>query len=162
MIQVLLIVLGSVLALMTGVAAEFIKYRISEARNKRLLKSLLRDEIPGIIMAIEGLVNETPTFRYIPLTRVAEIDNTRIGFDRNRDWLILFREESFRRDLFRFYLNLNSACQEARAVESLVSLPQFQEPQGQTFIREGRDRVLNRFRDLVNLGRNLLGRIDGQ
>lgn len=161
--DVLLIVLGSVLALMTSFIVEIVKGRIADNRTRRLLRSLLKAELPAVIAVIERLVDEAHQRSFIPLVRVIEIDNTRQGFDRNRDWSILFKDDLFRRDLFEFYGQLHLLSQEARNLEGLPYDRQFMAlPTAPTHIADERQRVIAKYRDLAGKGRSVVVRIDSQ
>ncbi|MCH7922452.1 MAG: hypothetical protein IH975_05395 [Nitrospinae bacterium] len=156
-ISVGLIVLGSILALITSVVVEYLRFRYSDRRSKRLIQELLKGEIPTIISIIGTLTDETEKLGYIPLTRINEISIARAGFDRNRDWLILFKEEGFRRDLHDFYLDLVRICSDAQGIEALVTQGQYTD-----YIKERRPQLVGKFRSLAATGQSLLTRLDAQ
>ncbi len=161
--QIGLIVLGSFLAVMTSLVVEYVRIRMSEGRGKRLLRSLLKSEVAFLIEILERVTDETGRLGYIPLITLNTVDSMRQGFDRNRDWTILFKEESFRRDLFDFYNQLASGTREAQGIEGLAIGPQYiSNPQYSQWIRDGRARLTTKFGDLANKGRSILQRLDKQ
>ena len=102
--EVWLVVLGAALALTTSVVMEFIRLSVTQRRVRALLSGLLRDEIEMISDILNDLADDTRNLGYIPLIRLNDIVTARQGFDRNRDWVILYRDEKLRRHLFNFYI----------------------------------------------------------
>lgn len=151
------VALGALLAVGTSLVVEIIRTWIADRRTKRLLTSLLKIEIPTILTAIDRLIEDTGKLGYIPLLIIGEIAQTRQGFDRNRDWIILYRGDSFRRDVIEFYQRLGSICLETTALEGVANQAQFVE-----WVRGRRPEILGRFRDLAPRARELLGKIDSQ
>ena len=91
------------------------------------------------------------------MTRLIEIQSARQGFDRNRDWLIYFKDEAFRRGLFDFYLELSVTCYDAQGVENLATNSQFEQ-----YVRDQRVQLTGKFHDLASKGRTILGRVDAR
>ncbi len=161
--QIGLIVLGSLLAVITSLVVDYVRIRVSEGRSKHLIRSLLKNEVMFLIEILERLSDEAGRFGYIPITTVNTVNSMRQGFDRNRDWTILLREESFRRDLFDFYNQLAAATGEALGIENLALYPQYvSNPQYQQWVKDGRVRLATKFVDLTNRGRSILQRLDSQ
>ena len=157
--QVGLVVLGAVLALMTSIVVEFIKIQLSALRTKKLFKSLLKIDIPSILSSIDRLVEDYGKLGYIPILAINQIDASRQGYDRNRDWIILFGEENFQRDLISFYQQLSAVSSQANVLESL---PLQHQQQNTDFVTRQRQELVAQFRDIAGRGRELLQRIDRQ
>jgi hypothetical protein len=156
------IVLGAVLAIITTLLVEIARFQITERRSKRLFRTLLRFELPDIAQVIDRLVEDIGRVHFFPFTRLNEIDGARQGFDRNRDWVVILRDNTARRDVYEFYRELQSALFEARGVENFAVSPTYQQDpvRHQPFVTEERTRLTDRFRDLAGRARNLFARID--
>lgn len=116
-----------------------------------------------IVETIERLTNDTRTLGYFPLLILTSLDTARQGFDRNRDWTIMFKEESFRQDLFAFYQELNIASRAAQALEGYAASPQYAVgTEGHQYLVNQRNALITKFGELVAKGRSLIGRIDTQ
>ncbi len=162
MAQIGLIVLGSFLAVITSLVVEYVRIRVSEGRNKRFIRSLLKSEISFLVEILDR-VAETGRFGRIPMTTVNTVNIMRQGFDRNRDLTILLKEESFRRDLFDFYNQLAAVTSEAQDIESAASQPPYVSDETlQQVVKDDRARLNTKFGDLANRGRSILQRIDSQ
>lgn len=155
--EVALVVLGSVLALSASIVTEVMRNRLVDRRAKRHLRSLLKIEIPTILSTIDRLVADQGNLGFIPILIINEVDAARQGYDRNRDWIILFRDEGFRRDLIEFYQQLSVACREASGLETLALQTQFTDQMARR-----RPEIIARFRDIATRGRDVLRRIDEQ
>ncbi len=152
------VILGAVIALATSVIVEIVRLRLAELRTKRLLVSLLKIEIPTIRAAIDGLVTMFNQVAFLHVLNLQQSQSARQGYDRNRDWIILFREESFRTDLVRFYQRLMSAYQDAVGIENFANLPVAQA----AFVAQRRAAIIIEFRDIAVQGQMLLQRLDNQ
>lgn len=115
--DVWLVVLGAFLALIASVVMVFVQNTAKERRTRRLLQTLLRHEIEAVNESIHHLIQQANFIGFIPLLRIAAIKNVRQGYDRNRDWLILF-EDDLRRDLYQFYLQLQLTLNDAESLEN--------------------------------------------
>lgn len=156
-----LIILGSILALITSFTMVWVQTWIHERRTRRLLRDLLSNEIHAINEFIELLLNETPLRGFIPIQRLSEIQNARQGYDRNRDWMILFGNDALRRDVFNFYGRLNITCGEAQGLEAWALYPQnVPNPMLVGQIATRRQALVAAFQDLLNLGRNIVTRLE--
>jgi hypothetical protein len=152
------IVLGAAIALVTSVVVEYVRLRLADARTRRLLRALLNIEIPTICVAIDALVTSFNQLAVLDPLNLLQIQATRQGYDRNRDWIILFREDAFRNELIRFYLRLLTAHQDAVGVENFATLPMAQA----AFVATRRANIITEFRDIAVQGRALLQRLDRQ
>lgn len=158
--DVWLVVLGAVLALMASVVMIFIQNAAKESRQRQLLKTLLHQEIETINAFLDRLIQDAAIVGYIPLLRITAIQNIRQGYDRNRDWLILFQDD-VRRDIFSFYVHLQIALGDAQGLESFALEPRSSAiPNWPQTLANGRQRLLTNFGDLATTGRALLPRID--
>lgn len=155
--QVALIVLGSVLALSTSLAVEAVRMRLVDRRMKGLLLTLLKIEIPTILNTIDRLVEDHGKLGYLPILMMNEIEAARQGYERNRDWIVLFRDEAFRRDLIEYYQQLSVVTREAQGLEGLAGQAQFGE-----YVVRRRPEIVARFRDVAARGRDVLQRLDRQ
>jgi hypothetical protein len=158
--DVWLVVLGAVLALMASVAMVFVQRKVNEGRTRRLLKILLHHEIETITDSLDRLIQESAIAGFIPLLRITAIQNIRQGYDRNRDWLILFPPE-LQRDVFDFYTRLHIALTDAQGMENLALDPRVLGiPNWLQTLTTERKRLLTSFGDLAATGRALLPRLD--
>lgn len=158
--EVWLVVLGAVLALIASVVMVFVQNAARERRTRQLLKTLLRQEIETINAFIDRLIQEAAIVGYIPLLRITAIQNIRQGYDRNRDWLILFQDD-VRRDIFSFYIHLQIALGDAQGLENLALDPRVSSlPNWPHTLANERKRLLTSFGDLATTGKALLSRID--
>ncbi len=154
-----LVVLGAVLALITSVVMAFVQRKIHERRTCNLLKTLLRHEIETITESLTRLGQQAAVAGFIPLLSVMAIKDIRQGYDRNRDWLILFKED-VRRDVFDFYTRLHIALNDAHGLETLNIDPRAASiPNWQHVLVTERRRLLSSFSDLDAAGKALLPRI---
>ena len=150
------LVVGALIALTTSLILEYVRLRLADARTKRLLKSLLGIEIPSICAAIDALVTSFNQLGYLGVLGLVQIQSARQGYDRNRDWIVLFRESAFRTDLIRFYQRLLSAHQDALGLETFAMLPMAQA----AFVARRRAGLIVEFRDIAVQGRAILQQLD--
>jgi len=157
--DVWLVVLGAVLALTTSVLMVFVQRRLHERRTRRLLRMLLRHEVDTICESLDRLIQEAGIVGFIPLLRITSIQNIRQGYDRNRDWLILFRTD-VQRDVFDFYTRLHIALSDAQGLETFHLDPRAAlTPNWQQTVTQERRRLMTGFGDLATTGRALVPRI---
>jgi hypothetical protein len=154
----MLVVLGALIALGTSVLLELFRQWWADRRAKRTFQALLRIEIPTICTAIDALITSYNHLATLDSLVLLQIQSERQGYDHNRDWVILLREDAFRADLIRFYRRLLSAHQDAADTEKLAALPVVQV----AYIERRREHIIAEFRDIAVQGRALLQRLDQQ
>jgi len=157
-LQVGLVVLGAVLALMTGIAVEIVRGAITQRRIRKLLSTLLVDEVQSLIDIFKKLTDDTQKLNFIPLIQVNQIASARQGFDRNRDWIILYRDEGLRRQLFKFYLDVGVVGTECHALESLKSSEKFKD-EWITYYDKEKSNLMTKANSLISEGTNLVSEL---
>ena len=121
--EVWLVVLGAVLALMTSIAVEFVRGSITQRRTKSLLSTLLVDEVESIVDILGRLKSEANASGYFSFMLIGQIPAARSGFDRNRDWIILYNDEKLRRQIFKFYQDMGATAVSCDSLERGKSDP---------------------------------------
>lgn len=132
-----------------------------EDRRRGILAQLIRLEIRTINTIIAQLNTETIQLQFIPLRRLNEINTAKTGFERNREWVVLFTDETLRQDLFNWYVELTTAVGDAWSAESAVSnvLPSQALP---PWVPGERARLVQSFTEFANRGRDLIQRLERQ
>ena len=155
--EVGLIVLGAVLAMATSVVMEFVRQSVTQRRIRALLTSLLRDEIESITGFLERLAEDITRFGYIPFQRLTDIAAARQGFDRNRDWIVLYKDESIRRQLFKFYQEVGRVGGNAWTLENLKAKPEVTSAAGWVaYYDDGKKNIVIDASNLSSRGQNLV------
>jgi len=155
--EVWLVVLGAALALTTSVVMEFFRSSVTQRRVRALLSGLLRDEIEMISDILKDLADDTQKLGYIPLIRLNDIVTARQGFDRNRDWVILYRDENLRRHLFNFYREVGREGSRATMLENGKTNTQItSQPGWQNYYERERDDIVLKCRDMATRGQMLV------
>ena len=96
-------VVGGFLAAGTG---WFLQYRLEASRQKRLAQLFVlgvRDDLKSSVDLYDRLMDEWDKSQTIWFTTVNELRESRQTFQKNRDWLVLLKNESLRQKLFRYY-----------------------------------------------------------
>ena len=157
MYEVGLIVLGAVLAMATSVVMEFVRLGINQKRIRVLLTSLLRDEVEEITKLLDSLGDEITKFGYIPFSRLNDIAAARQGFDRNRDWVTLYKDESLRRKLFNFYQEVARICGDALMLENAKVKPEItSNPDWEKYYNDTKSSIVSKVSNLSTRGQNLV------
>src|SRR5262245_52941847 len=143
------LILGALIALGSSLILEWARHRLIDRRSKKLFKALLKIEIPTICSAIDGVVTSYNQLGILDALVLLQIQSARQGYDRNRDWLILFREGAFRDELIRFYQRLLAAHQDAVGIENFSTLPVAQA----AFVAQRRANIITEIRDIAVQGR---------
>ncbi len=157
MYEVGLIVLGAVLAISTSVVTEFVRLTITQRRIRALLTTLLRDEIEEITKLLDRLGDEITKFGYIPFQRLNDIAAARQGFDRNRDWVILYKDESLRRKLFNFYQEVGRIGSDALTLENAKARPEITSAPGWVkYYDDTKSSIVSKVSNLSTRGQNLV------
>lgn len=117
------IVLGAFLAVITSLIVEIVRHWIGTSRGKRVFKTFLGFEIPEMCAVMDRLIEDFNRQRFMPFTRLTELESARQGFDRNRDWIIAFKDNTIRRDIFDFFRDVSRYLADARGVENFAVSP---------------------------------------
>ena len=96
-------VVGGFLAACTG---WFLQYRLEASRQKRLAQLFIigvRDDLKSSVDLYDRLMDEWEKSQTVWFTTVNELRESRQTYQKNRDWLVLLKNESIRQKLFRYY-----------------------------------------------------------
>lgn len=96
-------VVGGFLAAGTG---WFLQSRLEASRQKRLAQLFIlgvRDDLKSSIDLYDRLMDEWEKSQTVWFTTINELRESRQTYQKNRDWLILLKNESIRQRLFRYY-----------------------------------------------------------
>ncbi len=151
-ISVLLVVLGSVLALGTSFALEWWRTRRADRRKVLLLKRFLQHESPLMIKAVNDLISTVEDARWVPKVAVQTLNRSRQGFDRNRESATLIEDEELRQEIFGYFSMTDVLCYGVEEVAELSSI--------EGLSVEGTQNLTSVSRDFVEAGESLLGRLD--
>ncbi len=159
--EVGLVVLGAVLAMATSVVMEFVRQSITQKKIRALLTSLLRDEVESINDLLDRLAEDITQFGYIPFQRLNDIAVARQGFDRNRDWIVLYKDESLRRKLFKFYQEVGRVGGSAVILENAKDRPEMTSAVGWgDYYDDGKKNIVSDARTLSSRGQTLVTNLE--
>lgn len=101
--EIIAAVVGGFLAAGTG---WFLQSRLEASRQKRLAQLFVigvRDDLKASVDLYDRLVDEWEKSQTVWFTTVNELRESRQTYQKNRDWLVLLKNESIRQRLFRYY-----------------------------------------------------------
>lgn len=96
-------IVGGFLAAGTG---WFLQNRLEASRQKRLAQLFVigvRDDLKSSVELYDRLVDEWEKSQTVWFTTVNELRESRQTYQKNRDWLVLLKNEGIRQKLFRYY-----------------------------------------------------------
>ena len=152
-----LVVLGAVLALGASFAIEAWRTRRNDQRKVNLLKVLLQSEITGISKILEGIVATMKRHGPPPAGAVKLIYRARVGFDRNREWIVFIEDEDLREGVFSYYSQIESMC---GTIEGLIELFHGHDRSAWDEVGAELEGFFEMIDDLLKTGDGLLKRID--
>jgi hypothetical protein len=155
--RVWLVVLGAVLALITSVVTEYVRFRVSDDRSKRTFRTVIAFMLPEIAGVLEQLLQDAATGGVILLGRLDELNSVRALYDKYFEQMLSFKDVPDRREIYDTLDKLSVASANARIVEGIASM-QAQAAQSNPAVANS---VTTRRRELVEEFRNLNGRIPG-
>ena len=103
-------VLGAALALGGGIAVEAWRIRRDDRRKALLIKFILQQEIPQINRLIDSVLPSIEKGEWFPTAPIQSIHRMLQGFDRNREWIVVIKDEGFRKAIFNYYLTMDILC----------------------------------------------------
>jgi hypothetical protein len=101
--EIIAAVIGGFLAAGTG---WFLQSRLEASRQKRLAQLFIlgvRDDLKSSVDLYDRLMDEWQKSQTVWFTTINELRESRQTYQKNRDWLILLKNESVRQRLFRYY-----------------------------------------------------------
>jgi hypothetical protein len=96
-------VVGGFLAAGTG---WFLQTRLEASRQRRLAQLFIigvRDDLKSSVDLYDRLIDEWEKSQTVWFTTVNELRESRQTYQKNRDWLVLLKNETIRQKLFRYY-----------------------------------------------------------
>ncbi len=115
-----------------------------------LLKRLLWDEIGLILSIINKMLETYDKTKVVSSQYLNDIANARLGYDKNRDWLVLLEDQELRRQIFGFYSELLTLTSTANILNDWA-LKEFYPEYTQSEIPT----VMNKFKDLTKEGNTI-------
>lgn len=103
MTQIIAALIGGFLAAGTG---WFLQTRLESARLKRLKRLLLigiTDDFKSSIVLYDRVIDEWEKSQTVWFTTLNELRESRQTYIKNRDWLVLLKDEGLRQGLFQYY-----------------------------------------------------------
>lgn len=113
------IVLGAVLAIITGLIAEYVRLRIARNRSRGRFRRMLRVELPEIAGILERLIADAN--RAGGVIAFVRLDELAAAADRHLEWPAGFKDTAARRDVYNLLRELNLTAANARAVEGVAN-----------------------------------------
>lgn len=149
MTQVLLVVLGSGLALITSFLVEFYKGRSARNDLKNNFKTVLKLEVKNMVTVFDRLTENFSGNRYFPFRIIDQLDRTIVRMDGTRKDAIYLNDERKKEDVLTFLNDVAVFASDLRGIEQFA----FNEVKDETTeAKNGRLEFCNQQRQLHLLG----------
>jgi hypothetical protein len=96
-------VVGGFLAAATG---WFLQNRLEASRQRRLAQLFIigvRDDLKSSVDLYDRVIDDWEKSQTVWFTTINELRDSRQTYQKNRDWLVLLKDEGVRQKLFRYY-----------------------------------------------------------
>lgn len=153
--DVILLIVGGVLAMIGGVIAECLKFYLEDKRKTRALRTLILDEINSVLDNIDAILEIHRTSSIIMPIHIEKFKELRQSYEGIRGELFLIKDEGLRKEITKFYSSLKTIVKESE--DLLGQIPQTEQAKNE--FKSDQDRKIGAFRDLKLTGEDIKTKI---
>lgn len=153
--DVILLIIGGLLATIGGVITELLKFRFEDNRRTRALDTLILDEINSVLDNINTILEIHRTRSEIMVIHIEKFKELWQSYEGIRGELFLIKNEELRREIAKFYSNLKTLVKES---EDLLGKIPTTDQEKNDFVRD-QERKIAAFRDLKSMGEDIKSKL---
>ncbi len=149
--DVILLIVGGILAMIGGVITEYLKFRLEDKRRIRALRTLILDEVSSVLANIDTILEIHRTRAEIMVVHVEKFKELWQSYEGIRGELFLIQGEELRKEITKFYSDLKTLVKESE--DLLGKIPQTEQEKNES--KNDQDRKVGAFRDLKSMGEDI-------
>lgn len=153
--DVILLIIGGILATIGGVITELLKFRVEDDRRTRALRTLILDEINSVLDNIGTILEIHRTRSEIMIIHIEKFKELWQSYEGIRGELFFIKDEELRKEITKFYSNLKTLVKES---EDLLGKIPTTKQEKSDFTRD-QERKIGAFRDLKSTGEDIKGKL---
>ncbi|MDD5088387.1 MAG: hypothetical protein PHI18_06285 [bacterium] len=153
--DVLLIIVGGMLATGGGVLTELVKLRMEDNRRKKVFCTLISDEVRNVVNNVGLILEIFNTRSEMMIVHIERFRELWESHERLRGELYLIRDDSLRQEITTFYSTLKTTAKESQ--ELLGKIPNTDTEKEEH--RRDQDRKIASLRELKSSGEGILRKL---
>jgi hypothetical protein len=153
--DVILLIVGGILAMIGGVITEYLKFNLEDKRKIRALRTLILDEINSVLANIDTILEIYRTRSEIMVIHIEKFKELWQSYEGIRGELFLVKDEDLRKEIIKFYSSLKTLVKESE--DLLGKIPQTEQEKNE--FKSDQDRRIGAFRDLKSTGEDIKTKI---
>ena len=153
--DVILLIVGGILAMIGGVITEYLKFHLEDKRKIRALRTLILDEVNSVLVNIDTILEIHRTRSEIMVIHIEKFKELWQSYEGIRGELFLVKDEDLRKEITKFYSSLKTLVKESE--DLLGKIPQTEQEKNE--FKSDQDRKIGAFRDLKSTGEDIKTKI---